>query len=87
ALGHHHHAERVPREQAHQKLPWVHIAISNAKRFILGTYHGVSHKYLQAYLDEFCYRFNRRLWEQELTLRLLTACLAATPVTLAELKT
>lgn len=87
ALGHDHHAERVPREQAHEKLPWVHIAISNAKRFILGTYHGVSHKYLQAYLDEFCYRFNRRLWEQELTLRLLTACLAATPVTIAELKT
>ena len=86
ALGHDHHAERVPREQAHEKLPWVHIAISNAKRFILGTYHGVSHKYLQAYLDEFCYRFNRRMWEQELSLRLLTACLAATPVTVAELK-
>ncbi len=87
ALGHEHFAERVPREQAHEKLPLVHIIISNAKRFILGTYHGVSHKYLQAYLDEFCYRFNRRWWEQELTLRLLTACVVAKPVTFAELRT
>ncbi len=76
----------VPPEEAHEKLPWVHIAISNAKRFLLGTYHGVSHKYLQAYLDEFCYRFNRRMREGELASRLLTACLVAKPVTLAELK-
>ena len=85
-LGHDHHAEVVPPEEAHEKLPWVHIAISNAKRFLLGTYHGVSHKYLQAYLDEFCYRFNRRMRERELASRLLTACLVAKPVTLAELK-
>jgi transposase-like protein len=39
-------------------LPWVHILISNAKRFILGTHHSV--KYLQSYLDEFSWRFNRR---------------------------
>ena len=86
ALGHDHHAETVPPSQAHEKLPWVHIAISNAKRFLLGTYHGVSHKYLQAYLDEFCYRFNRRAWEPTLTSRLLTACMVANPVPLAELK-
>ncbi len=86
SLGHDHHRETIPRSEAHEKLPWVHIAISNAKRFMLGTYHGVSHKYLQAYLDEFCYRFNRRAWEPQLTSRLLTACLAAKPVTLAELK-
>jgi len=86
ALGHDHQAETVPPHQAHEKLPWVHIAIANAKRFLLGTYHGVSHKYLQAYLDEFCYRFNRRSWEPTLTSRLLTACLVAKPITLAELK-
>ncbi len=85
ALGHDHHAEIVPPSQAHEKLPWVHIAIANAKRFLLGTYHGVSHKYLQAYLDEYCYRFNRRSWEPTLTSRLLTACLVAKSITLAEL--
>lgn len=39
-------------------LPWVHIVISNAKRFILGTHHAV--KRLPAYLAEFAWRFNRR---------------------------
>jgi len=86
ALGHSHHAEVIPPDQAHEKLPWVHTAISNAKRFLLGTYHGVSHKYLQAYLDEFCYRFNRRAWEATLTSRLMLACATAKPITFAELK-
>ena len=39
-------------------LPWVHVLISNAKRFINGTHHAVN--YLQGYLDEFAWRFNRR---------------------------
>jgi hypothetical protein len=45
-------------EQSKEYLPWVHILISNAKRFILGTHHSVTH--LQNYLDEFTWRFNRR---------------------------
>ena len=73
---------RIDRDE---KLPWVHIAISKAKRFLLGTHHGVSHKNLQRYLDEFCNRFNRRSWEKQLTSRLLTACLYAHPITISEL--
>jgi len=34
----------------------VHILISNAKAFLLGTFHGFGKKHLQSYLDEFCYR-------------------------------
>lgn len=41
-------------------LPWVHIAISNAKRILLDTYHDIKKEYLQYYLNEFCYKFNRR---------------------------
>ena len=41
-------------------LHWFHTVISNAKAFIAGTYHGLDPKHLQAYLSEFCYRFNRR---------------------------
>lgn len=41
-------------------LHWLHIIISNAKAFILGTYHGLPKTYLQSYLDEFCFRFSRR---------------------------
>jgi hypothetical protein len=46
-------------------LPWVHIAIANLQRFLLGTFHGTARHYLQNYLNEFCYRFNRRFWEAE----------------------
>ena len=61
-------------------LRLVHIVIGNLKKFINGTFHGVSGKYLQEYLNEYCYRFNRRFWEYELPYRLLNACLAHTPV-------
>jgi transcription elongation factor Elf1/transposase-like protein len=81
----HCHQKRVtPPEEASQWLPLVHIMIGNMKTFINGTFHGVSAKYLQEYLDEFCYRFNRRFWEPELPLRLLNACLAHVPVKIAE---
>lgn len=41
-------------------LHWLHVVISNAKAFISGTYYGLPKKYLQAYLDEYCFRFSRR---------------------------
>jgi hypothetical protein len=34
---------------------------------------------LQTYLDEFCYRFNRRFFAKELFGRLLNACLVSAP--------
>ena len=42
------------------ELKWVHIAIANAKRTLLGIYHVIREKYLQHYLDEFCFKLNRR---------------------------
>ena len=41
-------------------LHWLHIVISNAKAFILGTYHGLPQKYLQSYLDKYSFRFSHR---------------------------
>ena len=41
-------------------LPRVHLVISNLKTWLRGTYRGVSEEQLQAYLDEFVFRFNRR---------------------------
>lgn len=38
-----------------------HIAVSNLKTWLKGTHHGrVEVKHLQAYLNEFCFRYNRR---------------------------
>jgi predicted RNA-binding Zn-ribbon protein involved in translation (DUF1610 family)/transposase-like protein len=45
---------------AHIILPWVHRIFSNLKTWALGVYHGLRKQHLQAYLDEFTFRFNRR---------------------------
>lgn len=58
-------------------LRWVHITISNAKRNLLGVYHMMNSQYLQAYLDEFCYRLNRRYFGERLFDRLLIATVSA----------
>jgi len=81
---HCHQKKVVPAEEISKWLPLVHVVIGNLKKFLNGTFHGVSLKYLQEYLDEFSYRFNRRFWEPELPLRLLNACLSHVPVKLAE---
>lgn len=47
--------------RAHELLPGVHRVASLAKRWLLGTHQGgVKPGHLQAYLDEFTFRFNRR---------------------------
>lgn len=58
-------------------LHWLHTIISNAKAFILGTYHGLPQKNLQAYLNEFCYRFSRRNFHGLLVDRLILAVVAS----------
>lgn len=75
------HLKKVtPPEEATTWLPLVHMMIGNMKKFINGTFHGVSSHALQEYPDEFCSRFHRRFWEPELPWRLLNAALAHGPV-------
>ncbi|MDR1443639.1 MAG: IS1595 family transposase [Treponema sp.] len=62
-------------------LKWLHTIVSNAKSFILGTYHGLADIHFQAYLDEFCYWFNRRSVASELFNRLVYACISTGTVT------
>lgn len=68
-----HQKEVIPKERISEKLPWVHIAISNAKRQLLNSYHSIKPEFLQAYLDEFCYKFNRRYFGEAMFGRLLVA--------------
>lgn len=56
-----------------ETLKWVHVTISNAKRNLLGVYHMMSGEYLQNYLNEFCYRLNRRHFGERLFNRLVIA--------------
>jgi len=54
--------------------------IGNLKTFLLGRFHRVSGKYLQEYLDEFCYQFNRRFIEKQIPNRLLNLAIVHAPV-------
>jgi transposase-like protein len=55
------HVCKGPRNAAfHPVLNGVHLMISNLKTWLRGQFHGVSRKYLPAYVAEFLYRFNRR---------------------------
>jgi len=49
-------------KEADELLPHVHLVISLVKRRIYGTYQGkISPKYLEYYLDEFAFRFNKKM--------------------------
>lgn len=57
-------------------FPWVHKAISNAKKKLLGLHHHVKDAYMQNYLSEFCYKFNRRHFGEALFDRLVITAMA-----------
>lgn len=54
-----HHAARIW-VRGHVHTNTIEGFWSLAKRGISGVYHSVSHKYLQSYLDEYAFRYNRR---------------------------
>ncbi len=65
--------ETTPSDQAHIKLPWVHTAIGNLKRILNGIHHHSKPEYLQNYIDEYCFRLNRRFFRNNLYQRGLIA--------------
>jgi len=68
-----HISQVVPPQEASKALPWVHTMISNTKRNLLGIHHNIKDIYLQNYLDEFCYKTNRRYFGKSLFERLMVA--------------
>ncbi|MGH2873498.1 MAG: IS1595 family transposase [Solirubrobacteraceae bacterium] len=61
---HHRLSQRAAKalgEDPDKLLPGVHRVVSLAKRWLLSTHQGaVETAHLESYLDEFCFRFNRR---------------------------
>jgi hypothetical protein len=75
-------------EPAHVTMPNVHLVASLLKRWLLGTHQGAVHAtHLQAYLNEFAFRFNRRRSRARglLFYRLLEQAAAAEPITYRQL--
>jgi ISXO2-like transposase domain len=59
----------------------VHRVFANLKTWALGVYHGLRRRHLQAYLDEFVFRFNRRRTRPAAFRSLLAISLALKPAT------
>jgi hypothetical protein len=63
-------------------MPAVHLVASLLNRWLLGTHHGSVHSaHLQAYLEEYTFRFNRRNSHRRglLFYRLLQQIVVTTP--------
>lgn len=69
-------------KEAHELLPHVHMVDSLLKKWINGTHQGAIHaKHLPYYLDEYSFRFNRRMstFRGKLFYRLVEQCLSTPP--------
>lgn len=73
-LGHKLKMSHIPNSQQDAELPCMSLAITHAKRFLLGTCHQFCKRHLQRYLDEFCYRWNRRHLASQIASHLIHAC-------------
>jgi transposase-like protein/DNA-directed RNA polymerase subunit RPC12/RpoP len=76
-------------KQAHELLPHVHMVDSLLKRWINGTHQGkITPKYLEYYLDEFAFRFNRKLSTHrgKLFYRLMQQAVTTLPTTYNDMK-
>lgn len=75
-------------QEAHELLPHVHMVDSLVKRWLNGTHQGnVSPKHLPYYLDEFAFRFNRKLstYRGKLFYRLMQQAVSTPPMPLKEI--
>jgi transposase-like protein len=86
-----HHVEKTisgSGKKAHELLPHVHMVDSLVKRWINGTHQGkMTQKYLEYYLDEFAFRFNRKVSTHrgKLFYRLMQQAATTLPVTYDEM--
>jgi hypothetical protein len=66
-------------------LPKVHIVIANLKLWLRGMHHHMPFKHSQRYLDEFCFRFNRRWRLDNIFDKLIARAMTTPTITFAEL--
>lgn len=60
-IGYNHEIREERPNKKGAPLPHIHRVFGLLKTWLLGTHHGVDPKHLQAYLNEYVFRFNRRM--------------------------
>jgi hypothetical protein len=73
-------------DKAEAHLPMIHLVFSNLKTWIKGTHHSrIEPKHLQAYLNEYVFRFNRRFYPMTSFHSVLGIAARSVPPTYAQL--
>ena len=65
----------------------LHIHIMNIKSWIRGIHHHISEKYIQRYLDEFHFRFNRRSFRESIFHKIIERFVQSQPILHRQLNT
>jgi transposase-like protein len=87
-MGYHHDVLALGGEpdKAEAHLPMIHLVFSNLKTWIRGTHHSrIEPKHLQAYLNEYVFRFNRRFYPMTAFHSVLGIAALSVPPTYAQL--
>lgn len=71
-----HKSQVIAPQDIEKTLPWVHMVISNTKSLLTDMYHGIKAGFLQGYLNEFCYKFNRKYFGERVFDRLIITAVA-----------
>lgn len=66
----------MSKHESGKVLPWSSKAITNSKNLIKAIHHAVEAPYLQNYLNEFCFKYNRRYFGEKVFDRLLIAAVS-----------
>jgi transposase-like protein len=60
-------------------FPEIHLIIMNFKSWLRGVHHKCQYRYMQRYLDEFIFRFNRRYSEKSMFNKIIERFIGETP--------
>ncbi|MCR6641166.1 MAG: IS1595 family transposase [Sporocytophaga sp.] len=63
-------------------FPELHIQIMNFKKWLIGIHHKCSSNYFQKYLNEYFFRFNRRVFVNSIFHKLVERLITGEPITL-----
>jgi hypothetical protein len=66
----------MSKHESGKVLPWSRKAITNSKNLIKAIHHAVETSYLQNYLNEFCFKYNRRYFGEKVFDRLIIAAVS-----------
>lgn len=64
-----------------KNFPMLHIQIRNFKNWLRGVHSYCDRKYLQKYMDEYFFRFNRRNHRETILDKLIERCVEGQPIT------